>query len=143
MQYREFAWDTSSTEAKEASLQLRDRSKLMKESNQYYMRRTIIVGTSVLVVSVLAGIAFRGWHEYRTPLLRPFTVSELLFVSTVGPLAGAVLAAQITIPVLFIFAIMVFFGSRSKRVWLSLSAFVLMGLYWLLMVEFIRQLAFD
>ena len=113
----------------------------MKESNQYHLRRTIIAGISVFVVSVLAGIAFRGWHEYRTPLLRPFTVSELLFVSTVGPLAGAVLAAPLTIPVLMIFGIMIFFGSRSKRIWLSLSAFVLLGLYWLFMVEFIRQFA--
>jgi len=113
----------------------------MNESNQYHRRRTIIAGISVLVVSVLAGLAFRGWHEYHTPLLRPFTVSELLFVSTVGPLAGAVLAAPLTIPVLITFAIMVFFGSRSKRIWLSLSAFVLLGLYWLFMVEFIRQFA--
>ena len=113
----------------------------MNESNQFYVRRTIIAGTSVLVVSVLAGIAFRGWQEYRTPMLQPFTVSELLFVSTIGPLAGAVLAAPLTVPLLITFAIMVFFGSRSKRIWLSLSAFVLMGLYWLLMVEFIRQFA--
>jgi hypothetical protein len=81
------------------------------------------------------------WHEYRTPLLQPFIVSELLFVSTVGPLAGAVLAAPLTVVVVITFAIMVFFGSRSKRIWLSLSAFVLMGLYWLLMVELIRQFA--
>jgi|SRR6185503_5288176 len=113
----------------------------MNESNQYHVRRTIIAGTSVFVVFLLAGIAFRGWHEYRTPLLRPFTVSELLFVSTVGPLAGAVLAAPLTIPVLITFAVMVFFGARSKRIWLSLSAFVLLGLYWLFMVEFIRQFA--
>jgi hypothetical protein len=74
-------------------------------------------------------------------MLQPFTVSELLFVSTVGPLAGAVLAAPLTVVVLMILAIMVFFGSRSKRIWLSLSAFVLMGLYWLLMVEVIREFA--
>ena len=113
----------------------------MEESNQYHIRRTIIAGISVFVVSVLAGIAFRGWQEYRTPLLLPFTVSELLFVSTVGPLAGAVMALPLTIPVLITFATMVFFGSRSKRIWLSLSAFVLLGLYWLFMVEFIRQFA--
>ena len=113
----------------------------MKKANQYYIRRTIIAGASVFAVSVVAGIAFRGWHEYRTPLLRPFTVSELLFVSTVGPLAGSVMAAPLTLLVLFIFAIMVYLGSRSKRIWLSLSAFVLMGLYWLFMVEVIREFA--
>ena len=113
----------------------------MTEPNQYYMRRTIIACTTVFVISVLAGIAFRGWHEYRTPLLRPFTVSELLFVSTVGPLAGALMAAPLTLPVLTIFVIMVVYGARSKRIWLSLSAFVLLGLYWLFMVEFIRQFA--
>ena len=70
----------------------------MKDSNRYYVRRTIIAGVSVFVISVLAGIAFRGWHEYHTPMLRPFTVSELLFVSIVGPLAaGAVLAAPFTV----------------------------------------------
>jgi uncharacterized membrane protein len=99
------------------------------------------VGISACVISLLAGIAFRGWHEYRTPLLRPFTVSELLFVSTVGPLGGAVLVAPLTEFVLFAFAVMVFFGWRSKRIWLSLSAFVLLGLYWLLVVELIRQFA--
>lgn len=113
----------------------------MKSSKQYYLRRTIIAGTSVFVISVLAGIAFRGWHEWRTPILEPFTISELLFVSIVGPLAGAYLAAPLTVLVLPIFAIMIFFGARSKRIWLSLSAFVLLGLYWLLMVETIRQFA--
>ena len=113
----------------------------MNESNKYYGRRTLIAGTSVFVVSLLAGIAFRGWHEYRTPMLRPFSVSDLLFVSTVGPLAGAVLAAPLTIAVLITFATMLSFGWRSKRIWLSLSAFVMMGLYWLLMVELIRQFA--
>ena len=113
----------------------------MKESNQSYVRRTIITGAAVFLISVLAGIVFRAWHEYRTPMLRPFTISELLFVSTVGPLAGAVLAAPLTFFVLIIFAVMLFFGSRSKRIWLSLSAFVLLGLYWVLMVEFIREFA--
>ena len=112
-----------------------------EESNKFYRRRTIIVGASVCVISLLAGIVVRGWHEYRTPILRPFTVSELLFVSTVGPLAAAVLAAPLTVHVLFIVAVLVSFGARSKRIWLSLSAFVLLGLYWLLMVEFIRQFA--
>jgi hypothetical protein len=102
----------------------------MKGSEQYYIRRTIIVGTTVFVVSVLAGIAFRGWHEYRTPMIRPFTVSELLFVSTVGPLGGAVLAAHLTIPVLITFGIMVFFGSRSKRIWLSPSPGHLRSVHW-------------
>ena len=115
--------------------------KTHEESNRYYRRRTFIMGASACVISLLAGIAFRGWHEYQTPMLRPFTVSELLFVSTVGPLAGAVLAAPLTVHVLFIFVVMVSFGGRQKRIWLSLSAFVLLGLYWLLMVEFIRQFA--
>jgi len=110
-------------------------------AKQYYVRRTIIAGAAAFVISILAGIAFRGWHEWRTPMLEPFTVSELLFVSTLGPLAGAYLAAPFTVVVLIIFAIMIFFGARSKRIWLSLSAFVLIGLYWLLMVELIRQFA--
>jgi len=113
----------------------------MNEPDQFYMRRTVITGTSVFVVSVLAGIVFRALQEYRTPLLEPFTVSELLFVSTVGPLAAAFMAAPITIPLLITCAIMVGFGARSKRIWLSLSAFVLLGLYWLFMVEAIRQFA--
>jgi len=36
---------------------------------------------------------------------------------------------------------MLAFGWRSKRIWLSLSAFLLMGLYWLFCVEFIREFA--
>lgn len=99
------------------------------------------MGASVFVISLLVGIAFRAWHEYYTPLLRPFTVSNLLFVTTVGPIAASVMAAPLTLIVLIIFGIMVSFGWRSKRIWLSLSAFVLMGLYWLFMVEFIRLFA--
>jgi hypothetical protein len=113
----------------------------MEERHQYHLRRTLVLGASVWVISVLAGIAFRLWHEYHAPLLQPFTVSELLFVSTVGPLAGALLAAPITIFVVVGFAFMVFYGSRSKRIWLSLSAFVLMGLYWIFCVEVIREFA--
>ena len=113
----------------------------MTDSRQYYVRRTIIVGASVFVISILAGIAFRAWHEWRTPLLEPFTVSELLFVSTVGPLAASVMAAPFTVIALIIVGIMVFFGSRSKRIWLSLAGFVLLGLYWLFMVEVIREFA--
>ena len=113
----------------------------MNDSKQYYVRRTIIAGISVFIISILAGIAFRGWHEWRTPMLQPFTVSELLFVSTVGPLAGAYLAAPLTMIVLMILGTMVVVGSRSKRIWLSLSAFVLMGLYWLFLVEVIREFA--
>jgi uncharacterized membrane protein len=113
----------------------------MNDSKEYYLRRTIIAGASVFVISVLAGIAFRGWHEWRTPMLQPFTISELLFVSTVGPLAGAVMVAPLTFVVLITIATMIIYGSRSKRIWLSLSGFVLMGLYWLFMVEFIRQFA--
>lgn len=113
----------------------------MDDTKQYYVRRTIITGTSVFVISVLAGIAFRGWQEFHTPLIRPFTVSKLLFVSIVGPLAASVMAAPLTALVLIIFAFMIGFGWRAKRIWLSLSAFLLMGLYWLFMVEFIRQFA--
>jgi uncharacterized protein (TIGR02246 family) len=43
----------------------------MAEPKQYHIRRTIIVSTIVFVVSVLAGIAFRGWHEYQTPMISP------------------------------------------------------------------------
>jgi hypothetical protein len=113
----------------------------MTDSPKYYVRRTLITGVSVFVASLLAGIAFRGWHEWRRPLLEPFTVSELLFVSTVGPLAASVMAAPLTVVVLITVAIMIFFGARSKRIWLSLAAFVLLGLYWLFMVEVIREFA--
>jgi hypothetical protein len=113
----------------------------MEQSSRYYIRRTIIMGSAVFAVSAPAGIAFRGWHEYHTPMIRPFSVSELLFVSTVGPLGGALLAAPLTFIVLSIFVVMLSFGARSKRIWLSLAAFVLLGLYWIYMVEFIRQFA--
>jgi hypothetical protein len=113
----------------------------MKESNRYYVRRTIIVGSAVFVVSLLAGIAFRGWHEYHTPIIEPFSLSELLIVSTLGPLVGALIPAPLTIIVLSIFVVLISFGARSRRIWLSLAAFVLLGCYWVFMVEFIRQFA--
>jgi len=49
----------------------------------------------------------------------------------------------ITLCVLFAFVMMVYLGSRWKRIWLSVTAFLLVGVYWLWMVKLISDGAFD
>jgi hypothetical protein len=95
------------------------------------------LGSSVLAASLVSGIAMTFWRESGYS-------SRLLIQATLGPLyIGVVFLLPITLPVMLVLAIMVFVGSRLRRIWLSALAFVLMGAYWLWLVKLILEEAFD
>ena len=69
---------------------------------------------------------------------------QLLIQSTAGPLyVGLAWLWPITLCVLFASVIMVYIASRWKRMWLSVTPFLLVGVYWLWMVKLISDGAFD
>jgi len=108
--------------------------------------RTIIFGSSILAASVVSGVALMFWREYRQDLpAMPSSIAfDLLVQSMAGPLyVGLAWLWPITLCVLFAFVMMVYLGSRWKRIWLSVTAFLLVGVYWLWMVKLISDGAFD
>ena len=108
--------------------------------------RTIIVGSSILAASVASGVAFMFWREYGQdlPVVPSSIALQLLVQSTAGPLYVALAWLwPITLCVLFAFVTMVYIGSRWSRMWLSVTAFLLVGVYWLWMVKLISDGAFD
>jgi hypothetical protein len=118
---------------------------LVLHPRHFFLRRTIILGTSVFAASVVAGIAMIFWREYGTDLPKmPASAGyRLLVQATAGPLYMAfVFLLPITLPVMFVLMIMAYIGSQLRRIWLSLAAFLLMGLYWLWMVKLISDGAF-
>jgi hypothetical protein len=111
-----------------------------------FFYRTIILGSSIVAASVVSGVAFMFWREYRQDLpAMPSSVAfDLLVQSTAGPLyVGLAWLWPITLCVLFASVIMVYIASRWKRMWLSVTAFLLVGVYWLWMVKLISDGAFD
>jgi hypothetical protein len=119
---------------------------LLRHPQRFFLRRTILLGTSVFVLSMFAGIALMFWREYSNNLLRmPSSIAaRLLLQAVVGPIyMGLAFLWPITLPVLLVLVIMTYIGSQLRRIWLSLAAFLLMGLYWLWMVELIADGAFD
>jgi hypothetical protein len=111
-----------------------------------FFYRTIILGSSIVAASVVSGVAFMFWREYRQDLTAmPSSVAlQLLIQSTAGPLyVGLAWLWPITLCVLFASVIMVYIASRRKRLWLSVTAFLLVGVYWLWMVKLISDGAFD
>lgn len=119
---------------------------LLRRPQHFFLRRTIILGTSVFVVSLIAGIALLFWREYPNdlPKMPSSMASRLLLQAVVGPIyIGLAFLWPITLPVMFVLLIMTYIGAQLRRIWLSLAAFLLMGLYWLWMVELIADGAFD
>jgi len=111
-----------------------------------FFRRTIILGSTILAASVISGVALMFWREYRQDLtaMPASTASDLLVQSIAGPFyVGLAWLWPVTLFVLFASVMMVYIGSRSRRLWLSATAFVLVGLYWLWMVKLISDGAFD
>lgn len=95
---------------------------------------------------MVAGIALLFWREYPNdlPKMPSSVVSRLLLQAVVGPIyMGLAFLWPITFPVMCVLVIMAYVGSQLRRIWLSLAAFLLMGLYWLWMVELIAEGAFD
>jgi hypothetical protein len=119
---------------------------LLRRPREFFVRRTIILGLSVFAVSLIGGIAVMFWLEYPHDLPNtPSAIAYRLFwQGVVGPIYMALAFLwPITLPVLFVLAIMALVGAQLRRIWLSLAAFLLMGLYWLWMVKLIADGAFD
>jgi hypothetical protein len=118
----------------------------VRRPRQYFLRRTIILGISVSATSLVAGIAMLFWREYGgdIPKMPASAASRLVLQATVGPIYMALAFLwPITLPVMSVLLIMAYIGAQLKRIWLSLAAFLLMGLYWLWMVKLLSDGAFD
>src|ERR1051325_3851035 len=103
-----------------------------------FFRRTIILGSSICATSVGSGVAFMFWREYGhdLPAMPSSIARQLLVQSTAGPLYVALAWLwPITFCVLFVSVLMVYIASRWRRMWLSVTAFLLVGVYWLWMVK--------
>jgi hypothetical protein len=113
---------------------------------RYFFRRTLILGSSIFVASLLSGIAMVFWRERGDSL---FTmpaplVYRLLIQATLGPLyMGLAFVWPVTLLVMFVLTLIVLVGSQLRRMWLMGLAFVLMGFYWLWLVKLIADGAFD
>ena len=120
-------------------------TETLEQHSQTYWRRTLVLGSSVFVISVLSGTCMIFWREYGTLFRVPADAARRLLVqATLGPLYMAfAFLLPITIPVLFVLTVMVYIGSRMARIWLSVLAFLLMGAYWLWLVKLIADGAFD
>ena len=114
-------------------------------SHRFFLRRTLILGSSVFAASLLSGLGMLFWREHGDHLFTiPADFSELLIRATLGPLyVGVVFLFPVTMPVMFVLTILVLVGSTMRRIWLSALAFVLMGAYWLWVVKLFSEGAFD
>src|SRR5690349_24367990 len=98
---------------------------LLRRPQHFFLRRTIILGASVFVVSLIAGIGLIFWREYPNdlPKMPASMASGLLLQAVVGPIYMAVAFLwPITLPAFFVLAIMTYIGSQMRRIWLSLAA---------------------
>ena len=97
---------------------------------QFFWRRTIILGSSILAAFVFIGIAMTFWREYGDSLFKmPAPAAYRLFIqATVGPVfMGIYFLWLITVPVMFVLTMMAYVGAQLRRKWFSVVAFVLMG----------------
>jgi hypothetical protein len=129
-----------------ASFVIMSMNDALARPRQFFWRRTVILGSSILATSVFIGIAMTFWREYGDSLFKiPAPTAYRLFIqATVGPVfMGIYFLWLITVPVMFVLTMMVYVGSQLRRIWLSIGAFVLMGFYWLWLVKLMADGAFD
>jgi hypothetical protein len=111
-----------------------------------FIRRTLLLGILVNLVSLLAGIGLVFYREYGLSLRqipKPI-VYRLLIDATLAPLfMGFYFLFPVTIPVLSVLVVLIVVGVRRRRIWLAALAFVLQSLYWLWLVKSITEGAFD
>lgn len=96
-------------------------------------RLILICGFVILALSVLTGIyvSFKEWDRGD-----PFEVSKWgeynpLGRATYGTLAFALLLFPITLPVLAVSGVLIYFGIKRQRLWpLSLLGFLIIGVVW-------------
>jgi hypothetical protein len=98
-----------------------------------YKLRVLVAGFSILAVSMLVGI----WLSFHTwDLGSPFDYSiwesyNPVGRATYGPLLFALVLFPITIPLLLVLSVPIYFGMRRAKLWpLSLLGFISMGLRW-------------
>ena len=103
------------------------------------------MGSAVFAASLVSGIVMAFWRESGFSFAGPGPdASRLLIQATLGPLyMGLAFLLPITVPVMFVLGMIVFFGSQLRRIWLSALGFVLMGAYWLWLVKLVFDGAFD
>src|SRR6266436_3874166 len=96
-------------------------NKALSRRRKFFLRRTIVLGSSVLPAFVIIGIAMTFWREYGDSVFKvPASAAyRLLIQATVGPLfMGIYFLWLITLPVIFVLTIMVYAGARLRRIWL-------------------------
>jgi hypothetical protein len=98
-----------------------------------YKRRILLSGSLILALSLLTGIyiSFNKWDRGS-----PYDVSNWgkynpLGRATYGTLAFALLLFPVTLPVLAVSIVAIYFGIKRQRLWpLSLLGFLAIGLLW-------------
>lgn len=98
----------------------------------------------MLVLSLIAGLAMsfyrwdRGspfdtstWHGHFNPLSR----------ATYGPLLFTLMLFPVTLPVLVVLAVPVYFGLKKQKLWpLALFGYVAVGVLWMLWLDGLWQM---
>lgn len=102
-----------------------------------YRLRILLVGLTILVLSFGAGIflSFYKWDRGSPFDRSSWNAYNPLGRATYGTLVLSLLMFPITIPVLFMASLLIYFGIKRQRRWpLVLFGFMSMGAYWLFLV---------
>ncbi len=102
-----------------------------------YRRRVWAVGLTILAASFLMGIflSFYQWDRGS-----PFARSSWGYINplgraTIGPLGFALVLFPITIPVLLVLSVPIYYGMKREKLWpLSILGFLGIGVLWVLFV---------
>lgn len=104
-----------------------------------YRKKMLLAGFGLLALFLLAGIflSFHRWEKGFT--FRGVNVWESYFnpigQATYGPLIFGLVLFPITIPMLLVLSIPIYFGLKKQTRWpLVLLGFVLIGILWLLWI---------
>ena len=103
------------------------------------------MGVLSFAAFLFTGIATTFYRESGELFKMPaVNTQRLLIQATLGPVfMGLYFLWPITLPVIFVLTMMLYVGSRLRRIWLSALAFFLMGIYWLWLVKLMADGAFD
>ena len=102
-----------------------------------YRRRVLVAGLMIVAISFVAGIclSFYQWDRGSPFAQSSWGQFNPLGRATYGPLAFALVLFPITIPVLLILLLPVYFGMKRQRRWpLALLGFSSIAALWLVFV---------
>jgi hypothetical protein len=108
-----------------------------------YRRCILAAGVTILASSFLAGIylSFYQWDRGSPFDQSSWNYFNPLGRATYGPLGVALLLFPITIPVILVLSVPIYFGLKKERLWpLSLVGFFSIGLLWLWFVTTLWQM---